>query len=310
MRLGLFTRAYQELDLEEAFSKIDNFGIRDLEIVSNRGSLHLDLDRALNPDYYNKYVHLLEKFDFRVCSMTLHRDSQLVLGPYGEATSHFFPGSKEEQMNYGIERTKLAAKVAKEYQIPLVVGYLGCEDFSQRFPWPSKDGWSKQLKAAYERWMPILEYYELMGVKFAHEVGPQQIAYDLETALVTCETLNIDSLGICFDPSNLIFVGVDPALFIDKLGKKILHVHGKDAELTHYQNLSGWLPYGDLNRTDRGIRFRIPGWGDINWKKVLTALKLNNYNGVISIEYEDPTMTVDEGIEKAIEHLQPLLFNN
>lgn len=308
MHLGLFTRAYQELSKEDAFAKINEYGFKSIEVVANQGSKHLDLDSALTSDYYNKYTKLIEKFDLNISSLTLHRDAQLVLGPHGDSTQHFFKGSKEEQVAFGVKRAKLAADVAKEYNIPLVVGYLGCEEFSQYYPWPSKDGWDRQLQLTYDRWMPIFEHYEKAGVVFAHEVGPQQIAYDLETAIRVADLFKTDSFGICLDPSNLILVGIEPAQFIDCLGNKIVHVHAKDAEFTHYKAISGLLPHGDLSRPTRGVRFRIPGWGDVNWKKMITSLKLNGYNGVLSIEYEDPTFSVDEGLTKSIDFLHPLLY--
>ncbi|MBH5320321.1 sugar phosphate isomerase/epimerase [Paenibacillus sp. GSMTC-2017] len=308
MELGLFTRAYQEFDIDEAFQKIQSLGIKHIEVVANHGSKHLNLEEALTSNYHSRYQKALNDHGLRISSLTLHRDAQMVMGPHGEATQHFFKGTSEEQIEFGVKRAKLAADVAKEYEIPVVVGYLGCANFSHFFPWPYKEGWERQLKLTYERWMPILEYYERSGVIFAHEVGPQQIAYDLETALEISEMFNTSGFGICLDPSNLILVGVDPECFIEQLKRKIVHVHGKDAELTYKRPYSGWLPHGDLSRPDRGVRFRIPGWGDVNWKKVLTSLKMNGYNGIISIEYEDSTFNVEEGLEKSIDFLKPLLF--
>lgn len=309
MELGLFSRAYQHMEKDKAFQNIHRHSIRNVELTANRGSLHIDLDKALDREYRKEFERNLSLYELNITCLSLHRDTQLVLGPHGAATQHFFSGSAEEQINYGINRTKLAADVACEYNIPLVVGYLGCGDFSQWYPWPYKEGWKKQYEIAYERWMPILEHYEARGVKFAHEVGPQQIAYNLESAVEVCELLSSDSFGICFDPSNLILVGVDPVCFIEKLGGKILHVHGKDGEVTNHLSVSGWMAHGDLNREDRGFRFRVPGWGDVKWKKILTALKLNGYNGVISIEVEDPTMEREEAIWKAKDYLSPLLFH-
>ncbi|WP_146548498.1 sugar phosphate isomerase/epimerase family protein [Rummeliibacillus suwonensis] len=308
MKLGLFTRVYQDLEIEEAFPKIMEHGIEYIEVVSNRGSKHLDLDKALTKDYFNNYTNVLQKNSLKISALTIHRDSQLVLGPHGAATQRFYPGSAEEQIEYGIKRAKLAADVAKEYGVSQVIGYLGCQNFSDYYPWPNKDGWDNQLKMAYERWMPILEYYEKQGVVFAHEVGPQQIAYDIETTIRVTELLDSNLLKLCLDPSNMILMGVNPELFIEHLGEKIVNVHGKDAEITYKHPFSGSLPHGDLSRPDRGIRFRIPGWGDVQWKKVLSALKLIGYNQMISIEFEDPIVSEEEGVKKSIDYLKPLLF--
>ncbi|SCC23622.1 Sugar phosphate isomerase/epimerase [[Bacillus] enclensis] len=259
-------------------------------------------------NYLSNYQKLLEKHQLKIEALTMHRDSQLIMGPHGDATQRFFKGTPDEQVEYGKQRLMKAAEVANEYGIPKITGFMGAGEFSSWYPWPHSEGWKQQQNLAYERWMPILEYYEKLGVKFAHEVGPQQLAYNLETTQEILEILNIDSFGICFDPSNFILTGVNPCIFVEEIGSKIFHVHGKDSELTHHVSSSGWMAHGDLSRPDRGFRFRIPGWGDVNWKKVLTTLKLNGYNDVISIEIEDPTMDSEEALEKTIDHLKPLLF--
>ncbi|SDM33159.1 Sugar phosphate isomerase/epimerase [Paenibacillus sp. OK060] len=308
MHLGLFTRIYQNETLEVALEKIKTLGINSVELTANNGSLHFDIERASDPSYKNKLNQIFSESGLTISGLAIHRDTQLVLGPYGEATQQFYSGSKEEQKAYGIRRTIQAAKAAKEYNIPLVIGHLGCLEFSQYHPWPSKDGWEKQKENAKSTWMPILEEYERLGIKFAHEISPQQMAYNLETALEMSELLNIDSFGYCLDPSNLLITGVDPSIYAEVLGKKIFNVHGKDTEFTNHLNTSGWMPHGDLNRKGRGFRSRIPGWGDTNWKKFLTAVKLSGYNGVISLEIDDISMSSEEAISKAKQFLEPILF--
>ncbi len=149
MELGLFTRAFQEMEKERAFEKINGIGIRYIEVVANKGSKHIDLNQALEIDYRKNYERLLQRTCLTISALTLHRDSQLVLGPHGEATQHFFRGSSAQQIEYGIQRTMLAADVASAYGIPLVVGYLGCENFSEYYPWPNKNAWAKKQKIAY-----------------------------------------------------------------------------------------------------------------------------------------------------------------
>jgi sugar phosphate isomerase/epimerase len=55
-------------------------------------------------------------------------------------------------------------------------------------------------------------------------------------------------------------------------------------------------------------RFRVPGWGDVKWKKVMSALLSVGYNYVLSFEHEDPVMSREDGCEKAIEFLKPLII--
>ena len=70
-------------------------------------------------------------------------------------------------------------------------------------------------------------------------------------------------------------------------------------------------PVGNgFERKDRGFRFRVPGWGEIDWKALITELQLAGFRGTLSIEHEDPTMSRREGLEKAVAHLTPLVLRD
>jgi len=62
-------------------------------------------------------------------------------------------------------------------------------------------------------------------------------------------------------------------------------------------------------RTDRSFRFRVPGWGDVNWRKLISELYLFGYDGVFNFEHEDVIMSVGDGDKKAIEYLRPLMID-
>lgn len=161
-----------------------------------------------------------------------------------------------------------------------------------------------------ERWGKILDKFGEYGVKFAHEPHPNELVYNVETALRAVELMGgRKEFGFNFDPANLIYLGIDVENFIDALGKHILHVHAKDGEIVaHNVRRSGLIPQGDWQRLDRGFRFRIPGWGSVPWKKVITELSMIGYDYVMSYEHEDVTMSRNDGITKTISYLKPLLI--
>ena len=64
------------------------------------------------------------------------------------------------------------------------------------------------------------------------------------------------------------------------------------------------------DRPGRGFRFRVPGWGDLDWRELITELQLAGYGGVLSIEHEDPTMSRRDGLAQAVAHLGPLLLQD
>ena len=111
------------------------------------------------------------------------------------------------------------------------------------------------------------------------------------------------------DPANVMYLGLSVELMIDRLGERIYHVHAKDAQMVK-QNmpLGGALMQGDMKRLDRSFRFRIPGWGQTHWKDVITELSMVGYQGVLSYEHEDVTMSRMDGVEKTAAFLKPLLI--
>ena len=79
--------------------------------------------------------------------------------------------------------------------------------------------------------------------------------------------------------SPLLPAGVDPVVFVQRLGDRIRHVDAKDGEfVAHSAARSGLLAHGAWDRRDRGFRFRISGWGDVRWRALLTELPLTGYD--------------------------------
>ena len=117
------------------------------------------------------------------------------------------------------------------------------------------------------------------------------------------------ALGINFDPCEYYWQQIDPVLAIHTHKDKIYHCHAKDIEIVKtYIRKSGVCSTGTWDRIDRGFNYRCPGWGDVKWTKILTALLQVNYDYVLSYEHEDPIMSAEDGAEKAIQFLRPLII--
>ena len=157
----------------------------------------------------------------------------------------------------------------------------------------------------------VLDTFGECGIKFAHEVHPQELAYNIETAEACLAAIKHKEFGFNFDPSHLIWQNIDPVVFIKKFSKYIFHAHAKDGELVK-ENLStsGSIPTGAWMRPGRGFRFRVPGWGDVPWKRVMTALLEVGYDYVLSYEHEDPVMSREDGLKKCIDFLRPLIIES
>ena len=113
------------------------------------------------------------------------------------------------------------------------------------------------FKLLAERFNPILDVFGECGVKFALEVHPTEIAFDLYTAQRALEALDHrEEFGFNFDPSHLIWQGVDPVEFIREFPDRIFHVHMKDAIVT-LNGRSGILA-SHLNFGDPRARLGFP----------------------------------------------------
>jgi len=114
--------------------------------------------------------------------------------------------------------------------------------------------------------------------------------------------------GFNFDPSHLQWQGVDPARFITAFPDRIYHVHMKDAKVTldgESGILSSYLPFGDPRR---GWDFRSLGRGDVDFEAIVRALNQINYQGPLSVEWEDSGMDREHGAKEACDFVKKVDF--
>ena len=118
-----------------------------------------------------------------------------------------------------------------------------------------------------------------------------------------------DVLGVCFDPANLAAMHYDPICFIEdverELGIAPAIVHVKDVERTTRAGATGpgWTAYGP----QPPIRFRAVPWGELDWRRIVTALVDVQFSGPFVVEHEDLLVGREDGIAGAVAHLRPLM---
>jgi sugar phosphate isomerase/epimerase len=245
----------------------------------------------------------------KISAVSNHQDGQLLLGPHHRDTDRIHTGSPKEKINYALDRLIRSARLAAELEVGLVVGFVGCADYARFFPWPDPKGWESMAANFQDRVGRLMDEFETLGVSFGQEPHPKQIVYNTETALESVGWLNGHKRwGFNLDPANLLLAGVDPVVFVKELKGRIFHVHAKDGELVvHNAARSGLLAHGAWDRPDRGFRFRIPGWGDVPWKRLISELILSGYDGYLAVENEDPLFNPLDGLRKAVDEIRPLL---
>ena len=161
------------------------------------------------------------------------------------------------------------------------------------------------------RWDPILDVCRDAGVRYAFEVHPGQIAFDLYSAEMALDALGgREEFGFLFDPCHLHWQGVDPAEFVRRFPDRIYHVHIKDVALTLNGRsgvLNSYLPQGDPRR---GWDFRSLGHGAVNFEEIVRALNQLGYDGPRSVEWEDSGMDREHGAREAAEFVKRVDFKS
>jgi sugar phosphate isomerase/epimerase len=308
MKLSLCPQPLYDLGLDRALDVVAELGVQALELPVDRGSPLVDLDQ-LCAGGAQALRKKLEARGLRLSAVSNHSEGQLLLGPHHADTDRIFRGTPAQKTAFAEERLLRTAQLASELEVGVVVGFTGCEDYTRFFPWPDEQGFERMIPVFQERVGGLLRRFDELGVSFAHEPHPKQMVYNVETARLSLDWLDHHRRwGFNLDPANLLLAGVDPVVFAHDLGDRILHAHAKDGELVaHNAARSGLLAHGPWDRRDRGFRFRIPGWGDVPWKRLITELRLAGYDGYLAIENEDPVFEPVDGLRKAIAELLPLL---
>lgn len=152
---------------------------------------------------------------------------------------------------------------------------------------------------------PLLEYAGERGVRVAIENCPmpgwqfEGLPGNLAYAPVIWDELfarlPYANFGLNLDPSHLVWLGVNYYDIVPQYAARIFHTHAKDTEIYADKRAS----YSILNSGwDTWWKYRLPGKGEIDWRRWARVLRANGYNGVLSIEHEDPEYEHTEALVK------------
>jgi sugar phosphate isomerase/epimerase len=310
MKIGIFLALYNDQPLEKTLEYVSSIGYQTVEIAAWKGSNHIDIEKIIKggASEYNKTI---KKYSLSISALSNHLEGQLILGPHDSSTDEWFKGTPKEKSEYGIERLKKTIEAAAALEVPVVNSFTGVPEWGKWYGYPpgNQKVWESYLDLFKEKWTPILDFAKDYGIKIAFETHPQELNYNLDTAKTLLKIVdNHKALGFNYDPSHLVWQQMDPVQFIYELNERIYHVHAKDVEVVkHSASRTGVLITGPWNQIARAVRFRTIGWGDVPWRKVVTALLEVGYNYVLSVEHEDPCFSRKSGVEQAVAYLKPLV---
>ena len=301
----LFTGQWADLPLETICQKASEWGYDGIELAC--WGDHFNVQKALKEDGYCQSRHdLLAKYGLKCWAISNHLTGQLVLDLLDDRTDDWVPASLKGQpakkCDWAIGEMKDTARAAAKMGLKVVNGFTGSSIWHLLYSFPPVA--DATIQAGFdllaERWNPILDVFGEVGVRFALEVHPTEIAFDLYSAQTALEALkHRPEFGFNFDPSHLLWQFVDPVAFIRAFPDRIYHVHVKDAARTLDGKtgiLGSHLNFGDIRR---GWDFRSPGRGQVDFEEITRALNTIGYDGPLSVEWEDPGMDREFGAAEA-----------
>lgn len=312
----LFTGQWADLPLEVLCPMAKEMGYDGLELAC--WGDHVEVSKAAaSSDYCAEKRGLLSEHGLCVHAISNHLVGQATLDRIDERHKAILPahvwgdGDPVGVRERSVEEMKNTARAAERLGVGVVNGFTGSSIWHLIYDFPPIP--RKMIDEGYELfaeiWNPILDVFKQRGIKFALEVHPTEIAFDIVSAQRALEAIgHRKEFGFNFDPSHLIWQSMDPVEFIRAFPDRIYHVHMKDAAVTLNGRtgiLSSHLPFGDYRR---GWDFRSVGRGDVNFEEIIRALNGIKYTGPLSVEWEDSGMKREKGAEESCRFVKRIDF--
>jgi sugar phosphate isomerase/epimerase len=306
VRIGVLTDALERLPLEEAAAWCAAAGIEAVELgvggysPAPHADLSLARDRAARDRLLGVLAaHGLELAALNVSGNPLHPDPAV-------------GGRHDEELRGAVE-------LAGALGVTRVVAMSGCPGAPDGGAWPVFAGgaWLPDMEGLWDRqWGQISAYWRELSV-WASDVAPDVVVcLELHpgTSIYNAESYRLlrsvtrDNVRVNLDPSHFWWQGIDPVASAQALGDAIAFVHGKDTVL-----------HPDRIALHGVLDFRWPSDGDTmpwhfaavgagrpveEWARLLEAIGATGYDGVVSIEHEDPSLEPEAGVLASVAGLQ------
>lgn len=311
MKLCVLANLYGEKTLDETLARLSSLGVEAVEIGAGGypGKAHCDPHALLSDaKKLDEFKATVDKYGIEIAALAAHGNP---VHPDAEIAKTFDTDFRE------------AVLLAEKLGVDTVVTFSGCPGDHPGAKYPNwvTCPWPEDFLAILDyQWNEVLIPYWKEAVAFANAHGVTKIAlemhpgfcvYNPETLLRLRAAVG-DTIGANFDPSHLVWQGIDPVSAIRALEGAIYHFHAKDTKIDDINTAKfGVLDtkhYSD--EIHRSWVFRTVGYGhDMQyWRDMISNLRLVGYDKVLSIEHEDSLMTKDEGLEKAVAFLKECII--
>ena len=313
----LFTGQWADLPLKELAPLARKMGYDGLELAC--WGDHFEVRRAIEEDdYTDKVWEVLRANDLQCLAISNHLVGQAVSDPIDERHKDIVPdyvwgdGDPEGVRQRAAQEMKDTAKAAAKLGVEVVNGFTGSPIWHALYAFPptSQEYWDAGFADFGSRWIPIMDAFDDAGINFGLEVHPTEIAFDIASSERALEAVGHHiRFGFNYDPSHLGYQGVDYVKFLRTFSDRIYHAHMKDVWWGRCDGTAGVFgghtSFGDARRF---WDFRSVVRGDIDFEEVIVALNDINYQGPLSVEWEDSRMDRVHGATESAAFLRELDF--
>ena len=313
----LFTGQWADLPLDTLARKARAWGYDGLELAC--WGDHFDVRRALAEEgYCEERRDLLARHGLAVHAISNHLVGQAVCDRIDERHRSIVPphvwgdGDAEGVRRRAAAEMQDTARAAARLGVGVVPGFTGSSIWPLLYSFPPVP--PAMIAAGFQdfadRWTPILDVFDEVGVRFALEVHPTEIAFDIPSAERALEAVDgRAAFGFNYDPSHLAYQGVDYVAFVERFGDRIYHAHMKDVWWSDVPRPSGVFGgHLDFGHRDRYWDFRSVGRGRVDFEEIIRALNRAGYGGPLSVEWEDVGMDREHGVAEACEYVRSVDF--
>lgn len=307
MKLAICTDVLGVLSYTEMLDKVKSLGIDAVEMTSGGWAEcpHVNTTELLSDEGKRKeFLNELETRGMKIAALNCS-GNPLAPGKLGEKHTRTSYETAELAGKLGVKKivmmSGLPAGSAKDQTPNWITSTISLPDY---MPGVLDYQWNQ---VAIPWWKKFTEYAKKQGVEcIAIEEFPNQLVYNPETLMRLRYEIG-EMIGINLDPSHLIIMGADPIAAARALKGMIYHVHGKDARMERgLCDINGLLEYKPVTDVEnRTWNYVAVGCGkDLKWwKEFFSVVGMMGYNGYVSLEMEDLTMTVDAGIKTSVDAL-------
>lgn len=311
MHVGVLTVALGDTDRANAFEYLAEQGVSAVELGCGGwpGQAHLDREATLDdPERQRELNDELAANGLEISGLATHNNP---LHP------------DEERATAADRELREAIQLAAQLEVDAITCFSGLPAGAPgdsvpnwvTAPWPTdhSEALEYQWDVAIDYWSDLAAFADDHGVNVGIEMHPNMLIYE-PTGLLELREATNERIGANYDPSHLIWQGIDITESIRLLGEHdaIHHFHAKDTKVyesnARTKGVLDTEPY--TAEPDRSWLFRSIGYGhgEEFWKDVVSTLRMVGFDGALSIEHEDSLTSSREGLEKAIDVLDRAVF--